>query len=69
MLLIQKSELHKEDISHSQLLDHISSNIGATQTDTLKLVFFPGKMLGEKCANTTSKYLQPKISIRAIPSR
>jgi hypothetical protein len=35
----------------------------------LKLVFFPGKMLGEKCANTTSKYLQPKISIRAIPSR
>jgi hypothetical protein len=67
MLLIQKSELHKENISHSQLLDHISSNIGATQTDTLKLVFFPGKMLGKKCTNT--KYFQPKISIRAIPSR
>jgi hypothetical protein len=69
MLLIQKSELHKEDISHSQLLDHISSNIGATQTDTLKLVFFPGQMPGKKYTNTTSKYLQPKISIRAIPSR
>ncbi len=48
MLLIQKSELHKEDISHSQLLDHIPSNVGATQRVTLKLVFFPWKDAGEK---------------------